>query len=72
MKLDLSLEEMSQEEKLLLLENIWDNLKESEESFSSPDWHQEILKKRKKKAEAGESEFIDWGKAKENIRKAVQ
>ncbi|MGM0380810.1 MAG: addiction module protein [bacterium] len=72
MNIDLPLGEMSTEEKMLLLEKIWDNLRESEEDFSSPDWHKEVLAERKEAVGRDESKFIDWDEAKENIRDAIR
>jgi len=72
MKIDLPLHEMSTEEKMLLLEDIWDNLRQSTDDFPSPEWHKEILVERNKTVEQGSGKFIDWKKAKENIRNAIR
>jgi hypothetical protein len=72
MKLDLPLDEMSIEEKLLLMENIWKDLKKSEQDFPSPEWHEEELNQCEKSITEGESTFINWEEAKKNIRNAVE
>jgi len=72
MELELPLDEMSTEEKMLLMENIWDNLRESEDDVPTPDWHETELQDREQSVKNEESEFIDWDKAKQNIRNAIQ
>jgi len=72
MALDLPLDDMSTEEKLLLIENIWDNIRQSAEDLDSPGWHEESLEERKQAIEEGRSQFVDWDKAKENIRNAIK
>ncbi|MDZ7718373.1 MAG: addiction module protein [Balneolaceae bacterium] len=63
---------LSTEEKLLLMEALWNDLSEKIESMEIPERHKEILDEREKKIQAGEAKFVDWEKAKKQINKAVQ
>ena len=63
---------LSVEEKLLLMEALWNDLSEKVESMEIPERHKEILDEREKKIQAGEAKFVDWEKAKKQINKAVQ
>ncbi len=72
MKLTLPLDKMTTEEKLLALEDIWEDLCRTSENVPSPDWHGSILEERQRQVEDGSSAFIDWTKAKQNIRDATQ
>lgn len=72
MDLELPLDEMSTQEKLLLMETIWDNLSQEDEELQSPDWHKEKLNQREKSISEGNSEFLDWDEAKENIKNSIE
>jgi hypothetical protein len=62
-----NLEKMSIEEKIRIMEAIWDDLRRKAESISSPSWHEEVLKEREAGIKKGGEEFIDWSSAKRNI-----
>ena len=42
----LPLEQMTIEEKLRLMERLWDNLIQDPETIPSPAWHEQVLKDR--------------------------
>lgn len=63
---------LSVEEKLLLMEALWNDLSEKAESIEIPERHKEILDEREKKIQVGEAKFVNWEKAKKQINKAVQ
>lgn len=63
---------LSVEEKLLLMEALWNDLSEKVESMEIPERHKEILVERENNIQAGEAKFVDWEKAKKQINKAVQ
>jgi putative addiction module component (TIGR02574 family) len=64
----LPLNEMTVEEKVQTMEAIWENLSANPEAVESPAWHEEELRVREEKIASGESKFIDWEKAKADIR----
>lgn len=49
---------MSIEERLETMEQIWESLVENEQDIPSPEWHKELLDERVKKIEDGTAEFI--------------
>ena len=67
MSITLPLKKMSTEEKIQVMESIWDDLCGTAGSTLSPDWHGNVLADRKAAALAGEDEFIDWETAKQKI-----
>ncbi len=71
MEIILPLEKMSIEEKIRTMEAIWDDLCRKADSIPSPSWHEEVLNEREEKVKKGEEEFIDWNKAKKNIRNKI-
>ena len=65
----LPLNEMSVEEKINAMEAIWENLSANPEAIESPAWHEEELRVREARVESGETKFVDWEKAKAEIRR---
>lgn len=71
MALTLPLDKMSTSEKLLTMENIWNDLCRKADEIPSPLWHKKILCQREENVQKGIDAFIDWEDAKKNIREAV-
>ncbi len=71
MSISLPLEKMSVEEKLQAMESIWDDLCDRADSLASPAWHGEVLAERESALKGADDEFIDWEKAKQNIKKQL-
>jgi len=67
----LPLDQMSVEEKIQTMENLWDSLLHENSEIASPDWHREVLAEREAAIERGEAHFEDWETAKEKIRKQI-
>lgn len=44
-------------ERLEVMEQIWDSLRDEEHEIASPAWHGIVLEERKKKIESGEATF---------------
>ena len=63
----LSLEKMTKEEKLQIMEALWIDLTRHEEEFLSPNWHEDILKLREKRVQSGQEEYIDWKLTKKKL-----
>jgi hypothetical protein len=71
MDISLPLEQMSTEEKIRTIETIWDDLCKKADSLSSPAWHKNVLQKREEQLKNGDAQFVDWDKAKKDIRDKV-
>ena len=67
----LDLEGMTIEEKLKVMEALWDDICRSAPDFFSPSWHGNILEEREQKLRDGDDRFIDWNQAKEDIRDSI-
>ena len=65
----LPLNEMSVEEKIQTMEAIWESLSANPEAIESPAWHEEELRVREGRVASGEAKFVDWEKAKAEIRR---
>ncbi len=59
MNLSLPLDKMTVEEKLRLIEQIWEDLRKNEEQSAVPDWHLAILRERGDMVAGGKAEFVD-------------
>lgn len=55
---------MSKRERLRIMESIWDSLIHEENEVESPDWHEEVLKERKRKIDRGKAQFFSIDDAK--------
>jgi hypothetical protein len=64
----LPLNEMTTTEKLVVLDQIWEDLMRNADNIPSPDWHKEVLSARAKRVKNGESEFMNWEDAKSRLR----
>ena len=67
----INLNEMTTEEKLKAMEELWDDICRSVPDLSSPNWHRNILKKREEMLKEGKDRFIDWNQAKKDIRDSI-
>lgn len=66
MRVTLPLENMSLEEKIDAMEQLWTNLGNN---VPSPEWHSSVLARREADVQSGVSRFSPWAEAKERIRK---
>jgi putative addiction module component (TIGR02574 family) len=67
MAVTLSLDKMSVEEKLQIMETVWDDLRSHAADVVSPAWHEQVLRERAEAYEAGTMQLIDWESAKKFI-----
>ena len=67
----LNLKRMMIEEKLKIMEMLWDDICQKVPDFSSPEWHAKILKDRDKKLKDGKEKILDWTQAKSDIRNSL-
>jgi hypothetical protein len=62
-----SLADMTRQEKLELLDELWNDLTRNPDAYESPAWHAEELAETERRVAAGEEKFIDWEAAKRQI-----
>lgn len=63
---------LSIEEKLQVMEAIWQDLTAEEQVFQSPEWHLEALKETEKRYTEGKESVLDWDDAKKELRKRFE
>ena len=68
----LPLSEMSIEEKLQMMEALWDDLSRNAPELAAPQWHGDVLAERKAAANRGDDQFSDWKEARERIEKEIR
>ena len=59
-------------EKLKIIEALWSDLADDEESFTSPAWHEDALRQTEAEFAAGRIEILDWDDAKKELRKRFE
>jgi len=67
----IQLDKLTNEEKIQIMETVWEDLCKNAENFKSPDWHQGILQDREQQVNKGKSQFTDWDQAKKQIRNTI-
>jgi hypothetical protein len=72
MNIALPLEQMTIEDKIRTMEELWDDLCRHADQVQSPAWHNDVLVERERNILAGEASFEEWNAAKKKIRKAIQ
>ena len=65
----LAIKQMSWDEKLRVMEELWESLSREEARLESPPWHKEALRETAARREAGQEQPIDWAAAKRELRK---
>lgn len=65
---NLAIQQMSWEEKLRAMEELWDSLSKDETRLESPGWHGDALRETEQRYEAGQEHPIDWAAAKQGLR----
>ena len=68
MPINLPLKDMTLQEKLAVMESLWEDLARTPETIESPAWHKDILDERRRRLAEGQSRFVDWETAKADIR----
>ena len=66
------IQEISFQEKLRLMEAIWEQMSREECNWEVPRWHEEILNECERLLAEGDATFIDWEDAKTHIKAAVE
>lgn len=64
----LAIKQMSREEKLRAMEELWESLSQDGAQLESPAWHGDVLRETEERYEAGQEQPIDWSIAKHELR----
>ena len=71
MSVALPFDQMTIAEKLEVMESLWMDLSRCPSELPSPDWHQDVLVERKRLADEGKLQFLDWDDAMSQLRKDI-
>lgn len=64
---DISLDGMTVQQKLQLMERIWVDLSQRPEDVPTPDWHGDLLAQRRAAVATGKTSFEDWETVKKRL-----
>jgi len=67
-----TIKKLTKEEKWQIMEAIWEDLSNDEESVESPDWHHDELKKTEMRLLDGQEKVVEWAEAKKELRKCME
>jgi uncharacterized phage protein gp47/JayE len=67
-----AIKQMSWDEKLRAMEELWESLTQDASRLESPPWHQDALRQTAARYDAGEEQPIDWAAAKHELRKRAE
>jgi hypothetical protein len=65
----LEIQHMPREEKLRLMETLWEDLSRDEAAFESPAWHAGVLRETSERRKRGGETTLKWEQAKAKLRK---
>ena len=71
MHLNIPLKQMSVEEKLQAIEEIWADLASTPETVPSPTWHADVLQVREERIAEGWTQFLDIEDAKKAVHEKI-
>lgn len=66
------IQHLSREEKLRVMEAIWEDLSKEDTEVESPKWHQEALQETEHRLNLGEDKKVEWDNAKKELRKRFE
>ena len=72
MQFSIPLDQMSVEDKLQAIEEIWADFAGTSENIPSPSWHADVLRAREKRIAEGAFHFLDLSEAKKAVRKQLK
>ena len=70
MKNIIDLKQLSREEKLRVMEAIWEDLSSEDQTMESPAWHESILQETEQRVQSGKEQILDWKEAKKDLAKS--
>ena len=56
-------------EKLQIMEGLWEDLRSRAEDVPVPDWHKELLDRRRQAVESGQEKVLEWDEVKDSLGK---
>ena len=68
----IEIKHLSREDKLRVMEAIWEDLSKESEEVESPNWHQEALQETEKRLSSGIEKSVDWKTAKKGLREQFE
>ena len=68
----IEIKHLTRDEKLRVMEDIWEDLSLDEEKVESPEWHNSVLKETDNRFNANLEKSIDWQDAKKQLRKRFE
>jgi Putative addiction module component len=68
----LTIENMTWDEKLRAMEELWRSLSREEARLESPPWHEESLRETAARHDAGKEQPVDWEAAKRELRERAE
>jgi len=66
------LDEMSPNEKLTAIEQLWQSLSQNTSDIPAPRWHSDVLAARERRVREGQSTFVTLDEMKDRLRKATR
>lgn len=67
-----TLHKMPLNEKLLMMETLWDDISALGDQLPLPQWHMDLLDEREKEVALGKAVFLDWEDAKRQILESIK
>ncbi len=64
----LAIQQMSWEEKLRTMEELWESISGDGARLESPTWHGDALRETEQRYETGQEQPVDWTVAKQELR----
>ena len=68
----LEIKNLTKEEKLRVMEEIWEDLSNYKEQIDSPEWHNAALQETNHRFNNGLEKSVDWQDAKNELRKRFE
>jgi hypothetical protein len=68
----LEIRQMPRQEKLRLMEALWEDLSHEEGELESPAWHEAALRETADRVSRGEEPVLEWETAKVQLRQPVE
>ncbi len=68
----IEIQNLSKEEKLRVMEAIWEDLSKDDDQIESPDWHLQVLQETDQRLRSGQEHIVDWHDAKKELRKRFE
>jgi hypothetical protein len=68
----IEIQNLSKEEKLRVMEAIWEDLSKDDDQIESPDWHLQALQESDQRIRSGQENIVDWHDAKKELRKRFE